>query len=457
MLLATFPDNCQEERRWISSVVLGEFLGLHHVVQFDRGETVRLQADGKTLQLGDDFFAQARNAWLTKETVPGKPLARWNMGPDGPLPEAGTTSLPVLFGGAGFHTHGNGNAVLDLDIFGSAFFMLSRYEEAVVSERDPYDRFPANASLAFSEGFLNRPVIDEYVEILWAAMGRLWPQMKRKVRHFRSVVTCDVDHPYHPSAVSLRRLLRRTAGEALRKRSLVGAVNPVRNYIASRTGNWKSDPYYYTVDWMMNVNERAGNKLAFYFIPEITDTLRDDTCLINDPAVTSMMKRIDSRGHEIGIHPGYNTFRNRDRVISGKHTLQGILDRENIRQNVRGGRQHYLRWGTETPANWDAAGLAYDSTLGYADHAGFRCGTCHEYTMFDLHHRRPLSLKQRPLICMESTVADYMGYGYTDSALEKMKALKDEVKRFNGNFTLSWHNSSFESFRAKAIYCEVIT
>ena len=45
-------------------------------------------------------------------------------------------------------------------MFGSAFFMLTRYEELVVADRDQYGRFPAAASVAGREGFLGVPVVD---------------------------------------------------------------------------------------------------------------------------------------------------------------------------------------------------------------------------------------------------------------------------------------------------------
>ena len=57
-----------------------------------------------------------------------------------------------------------------LDIFGSAFFMLTRYEEMVITERDTHGRFPARASIAYREGLLERPIVDEYLELLWAAI-----------------------------------------------------------------------------------------------------------------------------------------------------------------------------------------------------------------------------------------------------------------------------------------------
>jgi peptidoglycan/xylan/chitin deacetylase (PgdA/CDA1 family) len=455
MLLIAFPDNFRAERRWVSSILLGEFLGLVYEVRFDSAHCVRISAFGKSLELSDAFFPIADGKWLSRDSLPAEPLRRWAVSDSGLDPALVEPVVPVLFGAAGFHVRGDENASLRLDIFGSAFFMLSRYEEAASDLRDMYDRFPAAASLAYREGFLERPIVDEYVEILWAAMQRLWPQLKRRPRQFMTLVSCDVDHPYHPSATSFPRLIKRTAGEAVRKRTFWGVVNPLRNYVASRSGDWRNDPYYYMVDWMMDVNERAGNTVAFYFIPEITHPI-DDTCPVSDSAVRAMMRRIAHRGHEIGIHPGYATYQNVKKIISGKRKLQHVLGEERIAQRIIGGRQHYLRWTTRTPALWDAAGFEYDSTLGYAEHAGFKCGTCHEYQMYDLHRRRALQLRQRPLICMECSVIIDMGCGLTDLAFWKMSKLKNAAKKVNGNFTLSWHNSNLENDIARKMYRELI-
>lgn len=456
MLLISFPDNCRAERRWISSVLLGGFLGLDYEIRFDGGNMARMESGGKTLEIFDAFFTAAKDNWLSEASLPVEPLQRWIIPTSGLEPDLVEPAVPVIFGAPEFSLHDTGDGTLGLDVFGSAFFMLSRYEEAVSKQRDNHDRFPATASLAYRERFLNRPIVDEYTEILWAAISRIWPQLERKPREFKLFVTCDVDHPYHAGAASFLRMIKRTAGELIRKRTLRRVAAPAINYFASKVGDWKNDPYYYTVDWMMDVNEKVGNRVAFNFIPEITDPRMDDTCAITDHAVRAMLKRIAYRGHEIGIHPGFNTYQNPKNIISGKNRLQGVLDEAGIRQEVIGGRQHYLRWATKTPALWDAAGLEYDSTLGYSDYAGFRCGTCHEYGMYDLHARKDLKLTQRPLIVMEMAVVAHMGHGYTKAALTTMKNLKSAAKKFKGSFTLLWHNSCLEEEKAREIYCEII-
>lgn len=50
----------------------------------------------------------------------------------------------------------------------------------------------------------------------------------------------------------------------------------------------------------------------------------------------------------------------------------------------------------------------------------------------------------------------YMGLGYGDEALKVMKDLKEKCYRYNGNFSLLWHNSHFINFEDKIMFEELI-
>lgn len=54
------------------------------------------------------------------------------------------------------------------------------------------------------------------------------------------------------------------------------------------------------------------------------------------------------------------------------------------------------------------------------------------------------------------SVIAYMRYGVTMSALETMTEPKNAVRKVNGNFSPSWHNSYLESHEARMIYKEII-
>ncbi|MBF0235164.1 MAG: hypothetical protein HQK65_19340 [Desulfamplus sp.] len=167
------PDTRAPERDYILSVILCEFLGLEwQRLPSDRKDIrITLQGHQGEILLPDILFQTPDAAWLTPESLPPRPLSVWetrNAAIDCPLVHS---HLPVIYGDLDFPEKFKSvekkSMALPLDIFGSAFFMLTRYEEVVKPERDEHNRFPAWASLAFQENFLDRPIINEYLEILW--------------------------------------------------------------------------------------------------------------------------------------------------------------------------------------------------------------------------------------------------------------------------------------------------
>jgi len=450
--LLIFSNN--QALHWVLSIVFKCFPEQPVSIRHDQVVGYTLDYANRTLILPDTFFSRAADAWLAPSTLPELPLAQWNVAASGLDANLVLSTIPVLFGEPGFHLDETGNGHLNLDVFGSAFFMLSRYEEAVLPDRDIHDRFPATASIAYQAGFLDRPIIDEYVEILWAAMKRVWPNLERKSRPPRTLVSCDVDNLYLCGG-SLKGVVRHFAGDLLKRRSPVMALQNLASSRRVRRGDYSQDPYLKAVDWIMEANEQAGNRVAFYFISDHSHPTLDGDYHLDEPVIRSLIRRIHARGHEIGLHASYNTYRDAAQTGREADILRRVMEAEGVRQDEMGGRQHFLRWETPTTArNWEAAGMAYDSTLSYADRPGFRCGTCREYPMYDVVERRPLKLKQRPLIVMEcSVIADrYLGLGYTDQALDLMLTLKRRALRYGGNFTLLWHNTHFNHPKDREFY-----
>jgi hypothetical protein len=79
----------------------------------------------------------------------------------------------------------------------------------------------------------------------------------------------------------------------------------------------------------------------------------------------------------------------------------------------------------------------------FADHEGFRCGTCHPYRPFDLERNREIDLWEVPLVVMDGTLRQYRRLG-PDEAVTRIVELADRCREVEGVFTLLWHNSSLE-------------
>ena len=444
------------ELRWICDVIFHHFLGLDYALQPSAEQGFRLCCDDATIELPDVFFATVYRQRNAATPAPTLPLPLWDPASAGLAPALCALGVPVVFGVAGQGASGGGrNLRLPLDIFGTAFYMLTRYEELDSLATDGHGRFPDAAALAVRAGFAHRPIVDEYVEILWAAIGKLCPLLKRAERDGRTLISCDVDLPVDPACASLFRLGKRMAGRGLRQRSLRGLPSLVGSYFAVRRGEYDRDPYLRALAWIMQVNAGAGHRVAFNIIPANTDQAVDLSIDLHDPRLLGLLRTIHAQGHEIGIHPGYNTYHHPVAMGRSVHRLRATLAQLGIEQAELGGRQHYLRWRAHvTPQLWEENHLDYDSTLGYAAQPGFRCGTCREYPMFDLVGRRPLRLRQRPLLSMEPT--RYRIAACRARPFETLAYYRQVCRRYHGDFTLLWHNSKFESALERETYQRIL-
>jgi len=305
--------------------------------------------------------------------------------------------------------------ILPIDIFGSAFFMLTRYEEMVKPDRDEHDRFHTNASLAYQEGFSERTIVNEYVEILWACMQILWPGLTRKKRNYRLVLSHDVDEIFAVVGKPLKQVFRRIGGDIIVRRDPALALQSIQ---AAWSGRAEHDPCN-TFDFLMDVSEKNGVTSTFNFMTNPGNTDYDQRYSIEHPWVRSCLRRIAERGHKIGFHPTYGSYLNVEQIKTEFLSLRRAAEEEGVKQNEWGGRQHYLRWqNSATWQHWEDAGLNYDSTVGFADSVGFRTGCCYEYPVFNLKDKKKLNLMEKPLIVMEGTMLKGDGtfrVGYSDT------------------------------------------
>jgi hypothetical protein len=383
------------------------------------------------------------------------PCTHWDATSEGwqsvlgsPLPAPGASSLP-----SPLITHIDDGIHVAYDILGLTYWMLSRQEEVGRTDLDEHGRFPATSSHAYKHGYLERPVVDEWLHILGQVMQRTWPEIELKEHSFSMKVSHDVDEPSRYGFSSLPALVRAMAGDVIKRRDFKSAILGPWVRMNTRTQLQRADPAN-TFDWIMDVSEEHGLQSAFYFICGHTDPL-DADYQPEHPAIRHLMRRIHQRGHEIGLHPSYGTYQRSQLIRQEAERLRKVCAEEGIVQTAFGGRMHYLRWEHPTTLRaWSNTGLTYDSTLGYADRPGFRCGTCFEYPAFDPVAQEIQTLRIRPLIAMDVTVIakEYLGIDNEDLAKSIFLNLIGKCRIMGGTFTLLWHNSQLVNYDDKLLY-----
>lgn len=373
-----------------------------------------MQINEETLVLPDLFFAQNPTTWLTAEWNPKLPLQRLDARDYGWEHLCEDRLIPVLFPNnytPSPYSKKEGRYHLDLDVFGTSFYLLSRFEEFVSTSTDRHSRFPFSESIACKGDLVNRPIVNEYLEILWECLLKLSPDLKRKPRQFRINLSHDIDRPQFA------------------------------NKAQSNTANNRLVLY----EKLLSLAENNKLKSAFYFLTAVTKPGIDADYTLEDDDIKNLLILINQNGHEIGLHPSYNTFNNPEQTKKEWLLLRNYCEELNIDQEIWGGRQHYLRFETpKTWQNWESAGINYDSTLGFAEHPGFRCGICYEYPVFDLKNSVALNLLERPLIWMDDSLLSrvYMGYEVgSEEAISYTLKLKEVCRKYNGDFNLLYHDN----------------
>jgi len=459
MMIVKCNSSYKEERQYIVRLLLEKYLNISFVVVWEERRDWCINYGDSSLLFPDILFRTPREKWLTPESLPDQPLPVLDVrsiNVDCSLVEY---KIPVIYGDRRFISNSssgkiNGNGLYaPIDIFGSAFFMLTRYEELVKKERDNHGRFSAKASLGFQEGFLDRPIVDEYVEILWSCMKRLWPGLERRKRSYQVFLGHDVDQPFAAVGRPWPKLIRNMAGDILKRKSLVLAG---KRFLSKILRKPTLDPFN-TFEFIMDLSEKFGLQSTFCFKSGVTNRVFDECYSLQDRNIKAILKNIHERGHEIGLHPSYETYRDINKLKSEYRKLIDVLHELKIEQRSLGARQHYLRW--EAPTTWniyERVGLDYDATLGFADHVGFRCGTCHSFPVFDLKDRKSLKLNECPLIVMEGTLLgeEYMGLS-EEQALEYIERLSYVCRFYSGTFSLLWHNSMLIG-NYKDLYLKVV-
>lgn len=313
--------------------------------------------------------------------------------------------------------------VCEADIIASTFFMLTRWEEYINKVRDNHDRFTAKESIAYKYGFLERPIVNEYAQLLENMLLHIGlPPQCLSTRKFELILTHDIDKMRY---CSVKNLL----GDIVKRRNFKLFFRNFRYFL-----NTPFDTY----DFLMSESERYGLRSHFYFMASKDNNDHDYDFYLDSKTFRNLINDIRTRGHVIGFHPGYMTYKDTTKWATQKNELSAKTN-----QVISEGRQHYLMMDIPmTLQIWSDNDMKIDSTLGYADHIGFRCGTGDFFRVFNFLTRKEMHVFERPLIIMDGTLRQYMKLS-NDEARDKVFKLIDISKKYCMPMTVLFHNSSF--------------
>ena len=319
---------------------------------------------------------------------------------------------------------------LPFDVFSAAFYLVSRYEEYIISERDQYGRFHAEQSILFTSGLLKKPLVNIWAEWIAESVSQEYPGFVWPERKFSFLSTVDIDNAW---AIKNKGFVR-TSG-ALLKSIFKADFSDFLERIQVLFGNAK-DPYD-NYEYLNSVFKGNEEKVIFFFL--LGDYNRYDKGISCKNQDFRKLIRGISEKYKTGIHPSFFSATDKSGKIQQKEKTRLA---EITGKPVEISRQHYLKISfPETQRILIKNGLLIDYSLGYASQIGFRAGICTPFFFYDLEHEMQTRLLLVPFQVMDVTFRQYLEYSPA-KATDEIHQLMEEVRKVKGTFVSVWHNES---------------
>lgn len=322
------------------------------------------------------------------------------------------------------------NQHFQTDWIESIFFFISRIEEYYCPEnnKDRWGMMKEELQLLVKFGVEKIPVVDHLVYCILQLLKITPSPLSTKWSMSHDI---DVIAKYR----SIGRLTKDIIKTLIYKKSVLVASQLVQNYAKCKKGIQK-DPFD-TFDWLFSSSVNYSHKAVYLMAGGITKY--DNHFDIHEEKVDEIIASATQNGYEIGIHPSYASPNHLDMITAEKRVLENRLGK-----TVDLSRQHYLRFDwKKTPAYLLKAGIIKDSSLGYQNIIGFRCGTGFPYYLYDFENEKRSELLEIPMVIMDSALIRENG-GDVEKANTHLRSFLQQNK-WNTQIIFNFHNSSFEN------------
>jgi len=408
-----YSERSSNRLSYVLDFILGDLLGLEYELTNGK-DKFALSSDAKfsyaTQPVGDELFFECDSFLFEKDIHP----------------------QPINFidykGISGFYPVSK-RSLVPFDMFASAFFMLSRYEEYLPGKKDKYDRYRGKESMNYKGGFLEKPMVDLYALEIKRFLNEKFPALEFKKRSFEYIPTFDIDMAYS----YLYKSAQVTLGGFIRSLLLSDFKELNERFLV--LARRMKDPFD-TYDYIFSVCEEFSLNPHFFFL--LGDRSKfDKNISYSNEAYRELIERIAHKART-GIHLSYKSHVSTDRMQREITRMEEIVSNK-----IYSNRFHYLRFQLpHSYARLIKAGLTSDYSMGYAGRVGFRAGTCTPFNFFNVNHDLKTPFKVYPFAFMDTTFTHYLKYDAAN-ALEKIIQLMQYVKKVDGPFVALWHNSSF--------------
>ncbi|HEV3414874.1 MAG TPA: hypothetical protein VG101_20485 [Puia sp.] len=323
-----------------------------------------------------------------------------------------------------FPTDGN----LPFDIFAASFYLLSRYEEYLPHPKDEYGRFAHTYSLAWKEGFLDRPLINDWIQALRKELSQLYPDLVFHNQAFKFIPTYDIDTAYSYRFKGWRRNLG-----GILKSLAAGKWESIINRVAVLRGR-EQDPFD-VYEWLDSLHLYCRLRPYYFFLAAARQEGVDRNLPITAPGFMELI-RYHAAGSRIGVHPSWQSGDQDDLMKEEIDWMEYISG-----QQITRSRQHYIRFALPvTYRRLLQHGIDQDYSMGYGSVNGFRASVASSFYWYDLEKEEKTALRLFPFCYMDAN-SFYEQRSTAAAAMTELMGYYRSIRKINGLMVTIWHNS----------------
>lgn len=309
------------------------------------------------------------------------------------------------------------------DIFSAVFYWISDYEKYYFLPKDSRDRYYYNVSANINHPF-HLPVVHLYCEKLLIFFPKAVQAEILKNRKPRVSLTWDIDNPWKYRHKSFYKM----AGGFLKDLFQIKREEVRERFEALLFKKDVNDTYEEIFRLC------PPDITAFFFLIE-GEKPEDSAFSSKTPEFRKLIQDISHRGYTVGIHPSYDSYKNKEIIRNAIAQLQDITGAP-----VTDSRQHFLRFHLpDTFRNLYQYGIRREYSYCFTHSIGFPNGMMTDYPWFDLMAETETDLMICPSLLMDRTIVSYLGE--PDAVvLAKVDFMLSAVQKMGGIFRMILHN-----------------
>lgn len=412
-MLQIYTPHRGERLIYVLNYVLRERLGLEYKIS-NKAET---ENSTFTINYGGDVHPASLNI---------KPLGLLEVSGIKPLDDL----TPYLFPFKDFDLNNKNDRFPD--IFSAVFFHLSRYEE-YGSAKDIHGRYDFRNSCLYKHHLLDIPLVDvwinKFAEFLNLHYGIKTSQANAD---FSIRAELDIDSVY---AYKGRNIFRQSA--AIGKDILSGNFKELSKRLSVLAG-FKKDPN----DNFGLQEKLLGSLKAVYFVQVGPYGTYDKNINPQSKAFRNTISELIKKGHEIGLHPSYQSNSESSLILKEKKTLENMCGHE-----INRSRQHFLRFSLpETYRALSECGIVHEHSMGYSETTGFRAACGYSFPWYDLETEKTTGMRIHPFSVMDVALKQFAEM-ITSEAVLAIDKIKSVCKQERIPFVFVFHNESLSGHR----------